>query len=151
MGRVTVSKEVTIDCAHMLSGHQALCKNLHGHTYKIVITVHGETIKSGSSMDMIIDFKHLKQAITEVIVNKFDHAVIFSAKEYRGSAEEALYNWAYEYGLRYFVMPARTTAENMAKYFSSAICDYLVKSLCLENITKVSARVYETPTSYAEV
>ena len=151
MERVRVSKEVTIDCAHMLSGHQALCKNLHGHTYKIVITVYGEPISEGPSKDMIIDFKQLKQAITEVITNDFDHAVIFSAKEHRGPAEEALYNWAYEYGLRHFVMPARTTAENMSKYFSSAIYDYLVKSLCLENITKVSARVYETPTSYAEV
>ena len=151
MDGITVSKEVTIDCAHMLSGHQALCKNLHGHTYKIVITVHGEPIPEGPSSGMIIDFKYLKQAIKDVIVKTFDHAVIFSAKEYRGEAEEALYNWAYKYELRHFVMPARTTAENMAKYFSEAIYEYLVNVNDLSNIKKVTARVYETPTSYAEV
>lgn len=148
---VSVTKEVTFDCAHMLSGHEALCKNLHGHTYKVQVTVSGDTIAGGSSGEMIIDFKHLKQAITEVITNKFDHAVIFSAESYRNTAEQELYAWACNYDLRHFVMPTRTTAENMALYFRNTIYDYLVKSLELDNIKGVSVKVYETPTSYAEV
>lgn len=148
---VRVTKEITFDCAHMLSGHEALCKNLHGHTYKVQVTVSGDTIVGDSSNEMVIDFKHLKQAITEVITNKFDHAVIFSSESHRNSAEQQLLEWAQSNELRHYVMPCRTTAENMALFFRQKIYDYLVETLELSNIKSVSIKVYETPTSYAEV
>lgn len=151
MSNVTsVTKEVTFDCAHMLSGHQALCKNLHGHTYKVQVTVTGTQISAGSSAKMVIDFKHLKRAITEVITNKFDHAVIFSSKEFRNEAEEELFAWAVKHDLRMFEMPTRTTAESMANYFQSEIFS-LFESIELDNVHEVHVKVYETPTSYAEV
>ena len=148
---ISVTKEVTFDCAHMLSGHEALCKNLHGHTYKVQVTVTGEPVEEGSSASMVIDFKHLKQAINEVIVDKFDHAVIFSAEDFRNDAEDGLYLWAKGHDMRHFVMMGRTTAEQMAYYFSTKIEDYLVHELGLKNIHHCSCKVYETPTSYAEV
>ena len=148
---IRATKEVTFDCAHMLSGHGALCKNLHGHTYKVQVTVEGDQIESGSSASMVIDFKDLKKAISEVIMCHFDHAVIFSSEKYRDDAENILYEWAMKYGKRYFVMPDRTTAENMAKFFSESLHEYLVDILELKNIHRVSVRVYETPTSFAEV
>lgn len=148
---VAVTKEVTFDCAHMLSGHEALCKNLHGHTYKVLVSVCGTQINGGSSDGMVIDFKHLKSAITEVIMDTFDHAVIFSSPAYRGEAEQELYSWAMKHKMRMFVMPSRTTAENMSKYFREAIHAFLVDKLGLTNIEWVSVKVYETPTSYAEV
>ena len=151
LNMLSVTKEVTFDCAHMLSGHAALCKNLHGHTYKVQITVYGTQIQEGSSAGMVIDFKHLKQAIQEVIMDKFDHAVIFSDLQYRNLAEQDLYEWATAFGMRHFVMPTRTTAENMAIFFKKAIHDYLVEVIRLDNIDFVVAKVYETPTSYAEV
>lgn len=146
-----VTKEVTFDCAHMLSGHEALCKNLHGHTYKVQVTVIGECIEEGSSKSMVIDFKHLKNAINTVIVDKFDHAVIFSAEELRNTAEQDLYEWAKKYNMRHFVMPGRTTAEQMAYYFSDAIQQYLIQEVNIENLYSCICRVYETPTSFAEV
>lgn len=148
---ISVTKEVTFDCAHMLSGHEALCKNLHGHTYKVQITVTGKAITEGSSKTMVIDFKHLKQAIENVIVHNFDHAVIFSSKEFRNEAEEELYKWAYNHKLRYAIIPGRTTAEEMAAYFSSEIRNYLVLDLGLINIKSCKCKIYETPTSFAEV
>lgn len=151
MKKVLVTKEVTFDCAHMLTGHEALCKNLHGHTYKVQVSVIGPQIDDGPSSCMVIDFKHLKEAIQEVIISQFDHAVIFSALEFRGPAENELYAWAVNNGMRYVVMPSRTTAENMAVYFKQDIFNYLVEELELQNVTDVIVRVYETPTSYAEV
>lgn len=148
---IQVTKEVTFDCAHMLSGHEALCKNLHGHTYKVLVTVVGDPIESGSSARMVIDFKHLKEAINNVIIDKFDHATIFSSPSFRGPAEEDLLEWAQSNGMRYYVMPERTTAEQMAKYFSETIEGYLRYTLNLTNIHYCICRVYETPTSYAEV
>ena len=94
MEQVTVCKEVTFDCAHMLSGHEALCKNLHGHTYKVQVSVTNEQIIEGPSVDMVIDFKHLKEAITKSIMDKFDHAIIFSSHKFRNEAEEDLFEWA---------------------------------------------------------
>lgn len=147
----SVTKEVTFDCAHMLSGHEALCQNLHGHTYKVQVTVTGEPITEGSSTSMVMDFKHLKNAINAVIVAPFDHAVIFSSEEFRNPIEEELFDWAKRNKMRYFVMIGRTTAEQMAYYFSHQIEDYLKYEVGLENIHYCSCKVYETPTSFAEV
>ena len=148
---VRVTKGAAFDCAHMLSDHDGLCKNLHGHTYKVQVTVEGERILGGPSCDMVIDFKHLKEAMQQVIMKDFDHALIVSDDSFRGFAEEELLNWAVTHQERYFIMPARTTAENMAQYFCISIRDYLTTQLGLTNLHSVSVRVYETPTSCAEV
>lgn len=149
MERVTVCKEVTFDCAHMLSGHEALCKNLHGHTYKVQVSVTNEQIIEGPSVDMVIDFKHLKEAITKSIMDKFDHAIIFSSHKFRNEAEEDLFEWAYKHHMRFFEMPRRTTAEDMALFFRELIRQELT-SIGYTPIN-ISVRVYETPTSFAEV
>ena len=149
MERVTVCKEVTFDCAHMLSGHEALCKNLHGHTYKVQVSVTNEQIVEGPSVDMVIDFKHLKEAIAKSIMDKFDHAVIFSSSEFRNEAEEDLFEWACKHNMRLFEMPRRTTAEDMSLFFRELIMQELT-SIGYTPMN-ISIRVYETPTSFAEV
>ena len=149
MGRVKVCKEVTFDCAHMLTGHGALCKNLHGHTYKLQVEIINEQIEGGSSADMVLDFKVLKEVIRSEITDKFDHAVIFSGEKFRGAAENDLLEWAKKYSMRYYVMPRRTTAENMAQHFQELVKTELNKNGFAS--AEVHIRVYETPTSFAEV
>ena len=149
MERVTVCKEVTFDCAHMLSGHEALCKNLHGHTYKVQVSVTNEQRVEGPSVDMVIDFKHLKEAITKSIMDKFDHAIIFSSHKFRNEAEEDLFEWACKHNMRLFEMPRRTTAEDMALFFRELIMQELTSIGYIP--INISVRVYETPTSFAEV
>lgn len=151
--QVKVTKEVTFDCAHMLSGHDGLCKNLHGHTYKVHVTVMGTPLtsdESRSSDSMVIDFKHLNRAIEDTIISNFDHAIIFSSARYRGDAETELYTWAIKHNMRLYEMPGRTTCESMAVLFKQIIFEQL-RWMELTNITDVIVRVYETPTSYAEV
>ena len=149
MERVTVCKEVTFDCAHMLSGHEALCKNLHGHTYKVQVSVTNEQRVEGPSVDMVIDFKHLKDAITKSIMDKFDHAIIFSSHKFRNEAEEDLFEWACKHNMRLFEMPRRTTAEDMSLFFRELIMQELTSIGYIP--INISVRVYETPTSFAEV
>ena len=149
MGRVTACKEITFDCAHMLSGHKALCKNLHGHTYKVQISITGEQIVEGSSADMVIDFKNLKEVIDRAIISRFDHAIIFSGTEFRNEAENALFDWAQKYNMRFFEMPRRTTAEDMSIYFRELITWEFRHIGYIP--AEVNVRVYETPTSFAEV
>lgn len=146
-----VTKEITFDCAHMLSGHDALCKNLHGHTYKLQVGIEGTQITEGSSADMIIDFKDLKEAINNEVMVRFDHATIISGEGYRGAAEQKLLYLVKTFDLRHVILPRRTTAEDMALYIRQVITDYLSSHLEKYNISNVSIRLYETPTSYVEV
>lgn len=148
---MVVTKEVTFDCAHMLSGHNALCKNLHGHTYKLQVGIEGSQIAEGSSADMVIDFKDLKAAINTVVMDRFDHATIISGEAYRGAAEKELLQFVKAFDLRHVVLPKRTTAEDMALYFKEEITNYLLTHLEKYNISNVSIRLYETPTSFVEV
>ena len=146
-----VTKEMTFDCAHMLSGHNALCKNLHGHTYKVQVGIEGIQISEGSSLDMVIDFKDLKEAMTVVIMNNFDHATIISGPGYRNGAEEELLNFVIKNGLRHIILPKRTTVEDMAVFLKEELTKYLINVLRQTQITDITVRLYETPTSFVEV
>lgn len=83
-------------------------------------------------------------------MDKFDHAVIFSADENRNEAENALLEWAKKYELRHYIMPSRTTAENMAIYFYRQFRDYFEQNE-ISNVHGIDVQVFETPTSCAEV
>jgi len=64
-----ISKEFTYDAAHQLVNYNGKCENLHGHTYKLRITLTGDIDKSG----MIIDFNLIKKIVEEKIIEKLDH------------------------------------------------------------------------------
>lgn len=68
-----LTKKFTFDCAHKLINYDGQCKNLHGHTYSLFITVEGEVDeKSG----MVIDFGVMKNIVKINVVDVFDHAYI---------------------------------------------------------------------------
>lgn len=145
-----VTKEITFDCAHMLSGHRGKCANLHGHTYKVQVAVVGMPKRDeGSDYGMVIDFGDLKDVLQSCIVDKFDHAVIFSAESFRNEAEKELLDWVRKYNMRHHIMHGRTTSEMMACEMQRDI------SNALRHINipfdHVAVRVWETPTSFAEV
>ena len=64
-----ITKEFTFDSAHQLNWHQGKCKNLHGHTYKLRVTVKGEIKQNG----IIIDFGELKKIVNESVIEQLDH------------------------------------------------------------------------------
>lgn len=145
-----VTKEITFDCAHMLSGHRGKCANLHGHTYKVQVTIVGVPKHDKSSdYGMVLDFGDLKEVLQDHIVSVYDHAIIFSAEPFRNEAEEELLNWARRNKMRYHIMNGRTTSETMAHEMQLDI------QIALRHVNipfdHVSVRVWETPTSFAEV
>ena len=73
---VTVTKTVRFDAAHVLTNHQGLCKNLHGHTYRVDVSV---AQAADDGRDMVIDFKDLKAIANEVVGDRFDHAFIYDS------------------------------------------------------------------------
>lgn len=133
---ITVTKTVKFDAAHVLTNHQGLCKNLHGHTYRVDVSVSQE---AGDKSDMVIDFKDLKRLATEVICDKFDHAFIYNTQS-AGECEIAAV--VEKNGMRTVAIPFRSTAENLAKMFFGALKERIA------NLTSV--RVWETFDSCAE-
>ena len=133
----TVTKTVRFDAAHVLTNHRGLCKNLHGHTYRVEISVAGD-----ESDDMVMDFKELKSLATEVICGRFDHAFIYNT----GSVGECeIAQLVERYGMRTVAIPFRSTAENLAKHFYDLLSERMQTRPEL-----VSVKVWETVDSCAE-
>lgn len=142
-----VTKEVTFDSAHMLSNYQGKCENLHGHTYKLQVTIDNPLQNEGNETGMVMDFNTLKKVI-DFITESFDHAIIFSDMEYRGEAENALLDWADKYNMNYVIIPAgKSTSECIA----TAIRAKIACALPAVEMGNISVRIWETPTSFAEV
>lgn len=108
---ITVTKTVKFDAAHVLTNHQGLCKNLHGHTYRVDVSV---AQAEDDERDMVIDFKDLKTIANEVICDRFDHAFIYNTES---AGEKEIAAVVEKNGMRTVAIPFRSTAENLAKLF----------------------------------
>ena len=64
-----VSKEFTFDAAHFLTKYHGKCERLHGHTYKLRVTVEGPVGEDG----MVMDFVELKRLVKEKVIDRYDH------------------------------------------------------------------------------
>ena len=133
---ITVTKTVKFDAAHVLTNHQGLCKNLHGHTYRVDVSV---AQAADDDRDMVIDFKDLKGIANEVICDRFDHAFIYNTES---AGEKEIAAVVEKNGMRTVAIPFRSTAENLAKLFYNEL-----KS----RVPGLSAvKVWETADSSAE-
>ena len=138
-----VTKEITFDSAHMLSNYDGKCSNLHGHTYKLQVTLEGKVLEN----HMVMDFNVLKEMLNKVVMDNFDHAVIFSQEEFRGQAENHLLIWGRKFGKKFTIIPGKTTCEDMAPYIKRLVEEKLYE----KNIdVLVWVKLWETPTSFAE-
>ena len=133
---ITVTKTVKFDAAHVLTNHQGLCKNLHGHTYRVDVSVMQE---ADDDRDMVIDFKDLKTIANEVICDRFDHAFIYNTAS---AGEKEIAAVVEKNGMRTVAIPFRSTAENLAKMFYGEL------KLRIPGLSSV--RVWETAESCAE-
>jgi 6-pyruvoyltetrahydropterin/6-carboxytetrahydropterin synthase len=133
---IEVTKTIRFDAAHILTNHQGLCKNLHGHTYRIDISVRQS---DENKSDMVIDFKDLKLIASEVVCERFDHAFIFNT-ESPGECEIA--EVLKKNGMRTVAIPFRSTAENLSRFFYRDL-KALIPGLA-------AVKVWETADSCAE-
>lgn len=144
---ITATKEFKWEMAHMLTGHKGLCQNIHGHSYKMQVTVSriSRTIQSGSSEGMVLDFSDLKRIVEDTLINRLDHAFMMNGSA-TGLERELLHMLHGK--VKIYVVDYRPTAENMARDF------YEVISKQLEDLDKTitleSVKIWETATAYAE-
>ena len=132
----TITKTITFDAAHILTNHQGLCKNLHGHTYRVDVSVAGD-----ESTDMVVDFKELKALAEDAISGRFDHAFIYNTES---AGEREIAAVVEKNGMRTVAIPFRSTAENLAKYFYGLLKPLVPAPSALRSIT-----VWETAASSA--
>lgn len=124
------------DSAHFLSGYEGKCSNIHGHRWKLEVTVQNETLEqTGQMRGMIVDFGQLKDDIKK-IADEFDHSFIIEEGTLKEKTVEALRE-----EFRMIFVHFRPTAENFAKYFYDRVKEngYDVKLV----------KVYETPNNMA--
>ena len=133
---VTVTKTVRFDAAHVLTNHAGLCRNLHGHTYRVDVSVAGE---ADGGDGMVIDFKDLKSLLAETVCARFDHAFIYNTES---PGEREIAAVLEKHGMRVAPLPFRSTAENLARHFYGELLPS-VPGL-------VAVKVWETADSCAE-
>ena len=133
---LVATKTIRFDAAHILTNHKGLCKNLHGHTYRVEISATGS-----DANDMVVDFKELKALAEEFIVSRFDHAFMFDATS---PGEREIAAVVEKHGMRTVSLPFRTTAENLAHHFFDTLAPHLTDGARL-----LSVRVWETQDSVA--
>lgn len=124
--RVLVSKEFTFDAAHHLHAYEGKCKNLHGHTYKVVFGLSGYVDDCG----LMIDFGDIKDIWKSEIEIHLDHKYLNESLPLMNTTAENIVVWIYE---------------KMATILATAEKQWQYKGVRVEFV-----RLYETPTSYAE-
>ena len=80
MSKIRITKQFNFETGHALYGYDGKCKNVHGHSYKLSVTVIGAPITDSTNVKfgMVIDFTDLKKIVKEQIVDVFDHATVFN-------------------------------------------------------------------------
>lgn len=137
-----VTKQFEFEMAHMLAGHPSLCKNLHGHSYKLFVTVEGPVVD-----DMVVDFKDLKAVVKGAIVDPLDHCFAFNANT-DDEFEKDLIAVVKKHQKKCFAFPWRTSCENMAKWMYEELNDGLKLGKATYRVSKI--KLYETSSSFAE-
>jgi 6-pyruvoyltetrahydropterin/6-carboxytetrahydropterin synthase len=130
-----VAKEFHWEMGHRLPDHFHLCKNIHGHSYKLIVEFEGELNEQG----MVIDFYDVGKIINPVI-DELDHA--FMVKD----DDKITLEFLEKINSKKVVVNFESTVENICKYIS----DKITKSNLPKNIDCVVVRIYETADDYAE-
>lgn len=136
--RLRVTKEFHFEAAHFLPGYDGLCANLHGHSYKLFVTLRGEVLGNIRSPKdgMVIDFSLLKQVVEREVISLLDHTLVI---------RRGLSPIAEEVHFRLLELDNQPTSENLLLWIVERLRGALPASLEL-----FSVRLYETASSSAE-
>lgn len=137
-----LTKEFTFEMAHALTAYEGKCRNIHGHSYRLFVTVEGHPLhQSGAPTDgMVIDFHQLKTIVQEAVVEPFDHALVLP--KLSADVQSPLAG----YQAKLILVDFQPTTENLLIHFSGILQGRLPQGARL-----YSLRLYETETSCAEL
>jgi len=143
MSRIRITKQFSFETGHALYGYDGKCKNVHGHSYKLSVTVIGTPISDTSHVKqgMVIDFGDLKKIVNSEIVDKFDHATVFN----KNTPHVELAKELETRGHNVLLVNYQPTSEEMVIDFAKKIKARLPKDIELHSL-----KLQETETSFAE-
>jgi len=143
MDTIRITKEFSFETGHALYGYDGKCRNVHGHSYKLAVTVVGIPITDPThvKLGMVIDFGDLKTIVKEEVVDPFDHATIFN----RNTPHLELAEELQERGHKVILADYQPTSENMVMDFAKKIRARLPRHISLHSL-----KLRETETAFAE-
>jgi len=143
MTKIRITKQFSFETGHALYGYDGKCKNVHGHSYKLFVTIIGTPIsdKNNVKYGMVIDFSDLKKIVKEEIVERFDHATVLNKNTPHIELAEELKKREHHV----ILVDYQPTCENMVIDFVQKI-----KLRLPQNTSLFSLRLQETDSSFAE-
>lgn len=143
MSKIRITKQFSFETGHALYGYDGKCKNVHGHSYKLSVTVIGTPINDSSNVKfgMVIDFSDLKKIVKSEIVDVFDHATVFN----KNTPHVELAKELKDRGHNVLLVNYQPTSEMMVIDFAEKIKKHLPQTIQLHSL-----KLQETDTSFAE-
>jgi len=140
--KIRVTKEFQFEAAHALKGYDGPCKNVHGHSYSLSVTIIGTPVTDPDSpkLGMVIDFGDLKKLISHAIIEPLDHALLLSEDN---TPTDFIKIGEPFTNVR--IVPFQPTSENLLLDFVNRI-----RKILPEGVELLSMRLRETSNSYAE-
>lgn len=136
---VRVTKIFNFEAAHALENYDGLCRNIHGHSYKLYVTVKGKVLKERchAKDGMVVDFKELKVMVKKYILSVFDHSLILNnATSFKLQTED---------NENIILLPFQPSSENLIGYFAA-----ILKRNLPAHLELYSLKLAETESSFAE-
>jgi 6-pyruvoyltetrahydropterin/6-carboxytetrahydropterin synthase len=139
---IRVTKEFGFEMAHVLWNYDGPCRNVHGHSYRLFVTLSGKPSEEPDNPKngMVIDFTDLKKIVKKEIINVFDHSVVIS----RGHDKKKIKMFTKLFG-NTVLANYQPTCENLVSDFAARIVPCLPQGVKLHSL-----KLYETATSFAE-
>jgi 6-pyruvoyltetrahydropterin/6-carboxytetrahydropterin synthase len=138
--KLRLTKEFRFEMSHALDEYQGLCRNLHGHSYKLFVTIIGNYSKTNESNDsgMVLDFKSIKELVERNVIQDFDHAVVLCKDSSFASVLQ-------QTNTKLILFDNQPTCENLIMEFHKRISSILPNGIKLARL-----KLHETATSFAE-
>lgn len=145
MDRISVTRHVEFEAAHMLTGYSGLCQNLHGHSYKLEVKITcPEYDRKGNPFNFVVDFSVLNKLLKDYVP---DHCFIVNIMVPADTAEWEIYQVLKKHNMRIFTMNMSPSAENMSKVFAKDIQMLLNKTFPDIECTVEKVDLWETTNS----
>ena len=137
---IRITKEFKFEMAHALHGYDGLCKNIHGHSYRLWVTIIGKVLneKSHKKDGMVMDFDILKKLVKPCIIDKYDHSLVLNANSPHADIDFSAFD-------KVFFLPYQPTSENLVSDFA-----FQIKRQLPDEIQLYKVVLSETATSFAE-
>ena len=142
MSIIKITKQFSFEMAHALRNYDGLCRNIHGHSYKMDITLAGQPLRDENSPKngMVMDFGDLKRLVNEEVISLLDHALVLNSKTDAQLVEVLKQNYE-----KIVTVDFQPTTENLLEFIAAKI-----QSRLPETVNLTCVRLRETDTSYAE-